>query len=80
MAIQEQRPMNRMSLTVVVVVLLCAAGYAYSQGWLDWSRSTSERTDSNNANVSQELEKQKSDAGTVPVTPEAPILPATPTK
>lgn len=80
MAIQEKRPMNRTSITVVVVVLLCAAGYAYSQGWLDWSRPTSEKTDSNGANVSQELEKQKSDAGTVPVTPEASVPPATPTK
>ena len=30
--------MNRTSITIVVVVLLCAAGFAYSQGWLDWSR------------------------------------------
>ena len=37
-AIQEQRPMNRTSITIVIVVLLCAGGFAYSQGWLDWSR------------------------------------------
>ena len=30
--------MSRTSITIVVVVLLCAAGYAYSQGWFDWSR------------------------------------------
>jgi hypothetical protein len=80
MAIQEQRPMNRTSITVVIVVLLCAASFAYSQGWLDWSRPGSEGIDSNNANVSQELEKQKSDGGSAPVMPEASELPATPTK
>ncbi len=80
MATQEQRPMNRTSITFVVVVLLCAAGYAYSQGWLDWSRPSGDTPESNKASASQELERQKTAADTVPVMPEASELPATPTK
>ena len=37
MSIEEKVPMNRTSITIVVVVLLCAVGFAYSQGWFDWS-------------------------------------------
>jgi hypothetical protein len=80
MEIQEQRTANRTSITVVVLALLCVAGYAYSQGWFDWSRLGSERTDGNNSNVSQELGQQKANGSTVPVTPEASALPATPAK
>jgi hypothetical protein len=39
MSIEEKVPMNRTSITIVVVVLLCAAGFAYSQGWFNWSSS-----------------------------------------
>ena len=40
MSIKEQGPMNRTSITIVVVVLLIAAGLAYNQGWFNWSRPT----------------------------------------
>jgi hypothetical protein len=39
MSIEEKVPMSRTSITIVVVVLLCAAGFVYSQGWLNWSSS-----------------------------------------
>jgi len=38
MSMKGELPMNRRSVTVVVVVVLCAVGFAYGQGWLDWSR------------------------------------------
>ena len=37
----EQVPMSRTSMTIVAVVVLCAAGFAYSQGWFNWSNSSS---------------------------------------
>ena len=70
MAIQEPRP-NRTSITIVVVVLLCAAGYAYSQGWFNWARPGSETWRAIRPSTSQELEKQKTNGDTVPVTPQA---------
>jgi hypothetical protein len=36
---KEQLSSNRTSMTVVGLVLLGAAGFAYSQGWFDWSHS-----------------------------------------
>jgi hypothetical protein len=80
MAIQEQRPMNRTSITVVIVVLLCAASFAYSQGWLDWSRPSREVIESKKANVRQELEIHKASGDGVPVTPQATESLARPTK
>lgn len=35
MEIKQQAPMNRNMITIVVVVLLCGAGFAYSQGWFN---------------------------------------------
>jgi hypothetical protein len=69
-AIQEPRP-NRTSITIFVVVLLCAASYAYSQGWFNWARPGGESMESNKPSTSQELEKQKTNGDTVPVTPQA---------
>ena len=37
MSVVEQKPMSRTSITIVVVILLCAAGLVYSQGWFGWS-------------------------------------------
>ena len=34
--------MNRTSITIVVVVILCAVGFAYSQGWFDWRAPAAE--------------------------------------
>ena len=42
MSIEEKVPMSRTSITIVVVILLCAAGFAYSQGWFNWSTSSYE--------------------------------------
>jgi hypothetical protein len=41
MSIEEKVPVSRTSITIVVIVLLCAAGFAYSQGWFNWSSSGS---------------------------------------
>lgn len=51
MSIRERSPLSRTSITVVVV-LLCAAWYAYSQGWFDWSRPGAE-IESNNVSAGQ---------------------------
>lgn len=46
MEIKQQAPVNRTTITIVAVVLLCGAGLAYSQGWfnlltssLGWERN-----------------------------------------
>lgn len=80
MSIPEQNPMNRTSITIVVVVLLCAGGFAYSQGWLGRSPLRRESTESNKAKVSQEAVKQNTNGAPVPATPEASERPATITK
>jgi len=61
--------MDRKSITVVVVVLLGAAGFAYSQGWFDWSRPGTE-TQSNTVSADQALDQDKTKANAVPVTQE----------
>ena len=70
MAIQEPRP-NRTSITIVVVLLLCAGGYAYSQGWFNKARPVSEKMENNTTNDSQESELQRTNGDTVPITPQA---------
>jgi hypothetical protein len=66
--------MNRKSITVVVVVVLCAAGFAYSQGWFDWSRPGAE-TQSDTVSADQALEQDKTKADAVPVS-QATAVPA----
>jgi hypothetical protein len=61
--------MDRKSITVVVVVLLCAAGFAYSQGWFDWSRPGAE-TQSNTVSTDQALDQDKTNVDAMPVTQE----------
>jgi hypothetical protein len=56
MSIRERSPMSRTSITVVVV-LLCAAGYAYMQGWFDRSRPGTE-IESNKVSTNQTVEQQ----------------------
>ena len=80
MSIPEQNPMSRTSITIVVVVLLCAGGFAYNQGWLGWSPLSRENTESNKANVSQVAEAQNTNGDPVPATQEASERPATFTK
>jgi hypothetical protein len=70
MAIQEPRP-NRTSITIFVVVLLCAASYAYSQGWFNWARPGDEAMESNKPSTSQKSETQRTNGDIVPVTPKA---------
>jgi hypothetical protein len=69
MSIKEQLPMNRTSITIVVVVLLCAAGFAYSQGWFNWSSAGTEM-ESNNVTASQALDQDKTGTKTLQVTQE----------
>ena len=61
--------MNRKSVTIVVVVVLCAAGFAYSQGWFDWSRPGTE-TQSNTVSADQAFDQQKMKADAVQETQE----------
>ena len=57
MSIEEKVPMSRTSITIVVVVLLCAAGFAYSQGWFNWSSSGCE-LESNKVCTEQSIDQE----------------------
>jgi hypothetical protein len=70
MSIQERSPMNRNSITVVVV-LLCAAGYAYSQGWFDLSRPSAE-IESNKVSTEQAVEQQSTNRNAADATEPVP--------
>jgi hypothetical protein len=66
MSIEEKVPMSRTSITIVVVVLLCAAGFAYSQGWFNWSNSSYERqSDKVSTGQTIDQEETKVDAARV---------------
>jgi len=67
MSTKEQLPMSRMSLAIVVVILLCAAGFAYSQGWFDWARPDA-FIESDKVSTNQMLDQDKSKEGAVRVT------------
>jgi hypothetical protein len=56
MSFKEQLPENRTSITLVALVMLCAAGFAYSQGWFSWSRPGTEM-ESNTVGTSQVLDQ-----------------------
>ena len=58
MSIEEKVPMSRTSITIVVVVLLCAAGFVYSQGWFNWSNSGYEM-ESNKVGTEQTIDQEK---------------------
>lgn len=75
MSSQQRSSMTRTWITVVVV-LLCAAGFAYSQGWFDWSRSAAE-IKSDKASANQALETTDDP---MPLTPQATERAAAPTK
>jgi hypothetical protein len=53
-----------------VVVLLCGAGFAYSQGWFDWTRSGPE-IESNKVSTSQVLDQPTAQEGPTQVMPQA---------
>jgi hypothetical protein len=61
MSINEQLPKNRTSITIAVVVLLFAAGLAYSQGWFDWSSPDAE-LELNTVSTSQVLDQEETKA------------------
>jgi hypothetical protein len=67
MSIEEKVPMNRTSITIVIVVLLCAAGLAYSQGWFNWSNASYE-TGSNEVRTDQTIEQESRKGDVPPVT------------
>ena len=71
--------MNRRSITMVVVVVLCAVGFAYSQGWLHWSHAGT-AIESNKVNAHQELSHDKVKENTVPATQQAEAPTDTTTK
>ena len=58
MSIEEKVPMSRTSITIVVVVLLCAAGFVYSQGWFNWSSSGYE-LESDKVSTDQTIDQEK---------------------
>jgi hypothetical protein len=57
MAIEEKVPMNSKTIAIVVVVLLCAAGFVYSQGWFNWSDSGYEM-ESNKVGTQQSIDQE----------------------
>ena len=66
MSIEEKVPMSRTSITIVVIVLLCAAGFVYSQGWFNWSNSSYEmESDKVGTEQTIDQEKTKEDAAHV---------------
>jgi hypothetical protein len=55
--------MDRKFITVVGAVVLCAAWFAYSFGWFDWSRAGADaQSDTVSANQTSDQEKKKVDA------------------
>ena len=74
MSIDEQVSGNRTSITIVVVVLLTAAGLAYSQGWFNWSRSN-DGVESNSVRTDQRIDQEKTNEDAVRLTKE-PAKPA----
>ena len=62
--------MNRRSITLVVVVVLCVVGFAYGQGWIHWS-STGAATESSKNNAHQELSGDKATGDPMSATQQA---------
>ena len=69
--------MDRKSITVVVVVILCAVGLAYSQGWFGPS-SVSSDTENDKVTTNQTVDQEKTNADSVRVTEEKAALPIRP--
>jgi hypothetical protein len=79
MSIKDQLPVNRTSITMVVVVVLCAVGFAYGQGWFNRSSSGYE-TESNKVGTDQTIGQEKANEDAVQVTQTVSEPVATPTK
>lgn len=67
MSIEKQIPENRTPITIAVVLVVCAIGLAYSQGWFDWSSPAAE-TEINNVSTSQALGQEETQADVLQVT------------
>jgi hypothetical protein len=80
MSVVQQTPMktSRTYLTLAVVVVLCAAGLAYSQGWFNWTSSRYE-VDGNKVGTEQSID-QNAEMDVVPVTQPTTNPAATPAK
>ena len=57
MEIKQQAPMNRNMITIVVVVLQCGAGFAYSQGWFN-SMTTNSNMEIERGRTEQVIEQK----------------------
>ena len=81
MSIVERTTRNtsRSYITLVVVVLLCAAGLAYSQGWFNWS-SSSQEIEGNKVGTGQTLDQENTNVNAVPVAQKTTGPAATPAK
>lgn len=69
MSIEEKAPMNRTSITIVVVVVLSAAALAYSQGWFNWA-SSNDGMESNTVRTDQKIDQEKMNEDAVRLTKE----------
>jgi hypothetical protein len=79
MSVEEKVPMNRKTITIVVVVLLCAAGFVYSQGWFNWSNSGYEM-ESDSLDTEQTIDQESRQGVASPVTQNTNKPVATPTE
>jgi hypothetical protein len=62
--------MNRRTITIVIVVILCAVGFAYGQGWLHWSRADA-KTENNKADTHQASDQHSMKNVAPPLTPKS---------
>ena len=67
MPVVEQVPMSRTTITIVALLLLCAAVVAYSQGWFNWSSSGYE-TGSNEVGTEQRIDQENTNEDVAHVT------------
>ena len=67
MPVVEQVPMSRTTITIVALLLLCAAVVAYSKGWFNWSSSGYE-TGSNEVGTEQRIDQENTNEDVAHVT------------
>jgi hypothetical protein len=79
MSVEEKVPMSRTSITMVVLVLLCVAGFAYSQGWLNWSNSSYEM-ESEKTGTEQTIDQENMKNDATPAKQQTNESAATPTE
>ena len=79
MPVVEQVPMSRTTITIIALVLLCAAVVAYSQGWFNWS-SRDYEAQSNSVSANQALGDEDTNRDAVPVARETAEVAETATK